>query len=99
MLLGEETLLALQSFLKEERYRDTEALSDSDAFFLPSSSRKHRIHTGKLSPRSINVTVENIAAEANKGLPPEEQIKFHPYLFRHTHAYQILKKGRISGNL
>lgn len=94
LLLGEETLLALQGYLKEERPRDAGVLPNSDAFFLPSSSRKHRNQTGNLSPRSINAIVEHIATEANKGVPSEELIKLHPHMFRHTHAYQILKKGR-----
>jgi site-specific recombinase XerD len=62
--------------------------------FLPSASRKHRNTNGALSPRLINAIVEHIAVEANNGLPEEEQIHLHPHMFRHTHAYQILKKGR-----
>ena len=61
---------------------------------MPCFSRKHRSPKGKLSPRSIHVIVQNIADVANQGLPPEKQIVLHPHMLRHTHAYQILKKGR-----
>ncbi len=94
VLLGEETLRTLQGYLNEERPRDEKMFDGSNALFLPSSSRKHRNRTGKLAPRTINAIVKNIAAEANKGFPQEDHIQLHPHMFRHTHAYQILKKGR-----
>jgi site-specific recombinase XerD len=94
VLIGEETLRVLHVYLEEERSKDKNIFSESTAFFLPSSSRKHRNTTGQLSVRSINVIVEQIAETANQNLPPEEQIKVHPHMFRHTHAYQILKKGK-----
>ncbi len=94
ILLGDETIQALQSYLKNERENDAKAFPGSEALFLPSKSRKHRNTNGRLSPRLINVIVEHIANVANQGLPNEEQIKLHPHMLRHTHAYQILKKGR-----
>ena len=94
VLLGEDTLRALQNYLEEERPRDEEAFGQSPAFFLPSASRRHRNADGRLAPRSINFIVDQVCDAANKGLPPEEHIKLHPHMFRHTHAYQILKKGR-----
>lgn len=93
VLLGEETLRVLQAYLEEERTKDGKMFPDSQALFLPSASRKHRNTSGKLSVRSINVIVEQIAETANLNLPAEELIRVHPHMFRHTHAYQILKKG------
>lgn len=94
LLLGEETVRAMESYLKRERPRDGAAFAGSEALFLPTASRNHRNRTGKLSPRTINVIVDRISAEANKSLPPEERITVHPHMFRHAHAYRILKKGR-----
>lgn len=94
VLLGEETLKAIQSYLAEERSRDAAFFDNSDSLFLPSASRKHRNTSGTLSPRLINAIVEHVAQEANKGMQAEEHIHLHPHMFRHTHAYQILKKGR-----
>lgn len=94
VLLGEETLRAIRAYLKEERGRDRAAFADSKALFLPSRSREHRNQSGRLSPRSVNAIVKQIETAANEGLPPETRMKLHPHKFRHTHAYQILKKGR-----
>jgi integrase len=91
VLLGEETIRVCLGYLDIERQRDQSVFPDSEALFLPSSSRKHRNRTVRLSPRTINAIGENMAKEANKGLPEEEHIKLHPLMFRHTHAYQILK--------
>ncbi|MCD4655609.1 tyrosine-type recombinase/integrase [bacterium] len=94
VLLGEETLRALQGYLNEERPRDEKMFDGSKSLFLPSSSRKHRNKTCGMAPRTINAIVKNIATEANKGLSEENQIQLHPHMFQHTHAYQILKKDR-----
>lgn len=94
VLLGEETIKTLEAYLEQERPKDSEAFSDSPALFLPTASRKHRNATGRLSPRTVNVIVQKFEKAANQGLPSEEQFKLHPHVFRHTHAYQILRKGR-----
>ncbi len=94
VLLGEETVQAIQLYLKNEQEIDAKAFPESEALFLPSASRKHRNTNGRLSPRSINVIVEHIAEFASQGLSKEEKIKLYPHMLRHTHAYQILKKGR-----
>lgn len=94
ILLGEETLRAIAAYLKEERGRDTAAFAGSTALFLPSASRRHRNRSGSLSPRSINAIVAQIQTAANEGLSSKDRIKLTPHKFRHTHAYQILKKGR-----
>ncbi|HLC17291.1 MAG TPA: tyrosine-type recombinase/integrase [Thermodesulfovibrionia bacterium] len=94
VLLGEETIKAIKGYMEEERAVDCQILTASEALFLPSASRKHRNQNGRLSPRLINVIVSNIEKETNKNLPKEEHIKLHPHIFRHTHAYQILKHGR-----
>ena len=94
VLLGEETLKAVKGYMEEERPLDSKIFTDSEALFLPSGARKHRNQNGRLSPRVINVIVSNIEKEANKDLPEEEHLKLHPHVFRHTHAYQVLKNGR-----
>ncbi len=94
LLIGEETLKALDVYLQEERTNDRLAYEGSEAFFLPSSSKKHRNKTGHLSTRSINEIIKRIAEVANKGCSKEDAIKAHPNMFRHTHAYQLLKNDR-----
>ena len=94
LLLGEETLKALDVYLKEERPTDQAGFEGSSAFFLPSVSKKHRNQTGYLATRSVNAIIKKVADTANRGLPEAEQLRVHPHMFRHTHAYQVLKKGR-----
>lgn len=94
LLLPKETQLALQVYLNEERPRDANYFPRSGALFLPSSSRKHRNQTGKLSARSINAIIDHVTREANKNLSAADRIDLHPHNFRHTHAYKLLEEGR-----
>lgn len=94
LLLGEETLKALEVYLKEERPTDQAGFAESSAFFLPSVSKKHRNQTGYLATRSVNAIIKKVTETTNRGLPATEKLQVHPHMFRHTHAYQVLKKGR-----
>jgi len=94
ILLGRETLLAIRTYIKEERHKDVLAFPESSALFLPSAHRSHLNRSGCLSPSTISAIVQKVANAVNEELSPEQHIKLHPHMFRHTHAYQILKTGK-----
>ena len=78
VLLGDETIKSVQTYLQKERLKDAACFPGTDALFLPSGARKYRNHNNRLSVRTVNFIVDTIAREANKNLPLKEQKKSIP---------------------
>jgi integrase len=89
VFLSGDARLALADYLERERSRD--ASGDSTALFLSARSLSARAVDGRLSPRAINLVLEQIGrwhdaevVESHRKLSP-----LRPHDLRHTFAFEL----------
>ncbi len=98
ILIGQETAHAIKAYIESERKLDLELLPASTSLFLPVGTRRRDNVSGTAS-RTINYIVKSFLKEANALFPADEALKIqdlHPHVFRHTHAYNVLKRSSVA---
>ncbi|BAZ19465.1 integrase domain protein SAM domain protein (plasmid) [Kalymmatonema gypsitolerans NIES-4073] len=89
VFLSADARLALADYLEQERPRDVS--SQEQALFLSASSLSSRRSDGRLSPRAINLILEQIGRWHDADVTdPERKISpLRPHDLRHTFAFQL----------
>ena len=89
VFLSKDARQALADYLEHERPRDT--ISSTTAVFLSAAGIPSRAEDGRLSPRAINLILEQIGRwHDGEFSDPERQISpLRPHDLRHTFAFQL----------
>jgi len=89
VFLSQDARLALADYLESERNKDLN--EKTEALFLSDSSRSARKPDGRLSPRSINLILEQIGRWHDSEVSQDERkiSPLRPHDLRHTFAFQL----------
>jgi site-specific recombinase XerD len=91
VFLSADARTALADYLERERSQDTS--STSSALFLSASGIPHRAPDGRLSPRAVNLILEQIGRwhDAEVRDPARRISPLRPHDLRHTFAFMLAK--------